>query len=129
MSRPRKKGDDKIALFPFLSVLICTIGVLTLILVSSVIGQVDEASANSPDNKYREIQKKIREKRRNAEGQAQRLNNHNAAVFDYYQRLKKLKQKLEQYGEVSTPEGILKYKQLTGQLGQLKKVILVRFII
>ena len=61
MSRPRKKGDDKIALFPFLSVLICTIGVLTLILVSSVIGQVDEASANSPDNKYREIQKKIRE--------------------------------------------------------------------
>ena len=37
----RKNRDHKVALFPFLSVLICTIGVLTLILISSVLGQVD----------------------------------------------------------------------------------------
>ena len=37
----RKNREHKIALFPFLSVLICTIGVLTLILISSVLGQVD----------------------------------------------------------------------------------------
>ena len=41
MAGSRKNRDHKIALFPFLSVLICTIGVLTLILISSVLGQVD----------------------------------------------------------------------------------------
>ena len=41
MARPRKHKENKIELFPFLSVLICTIGVLTLILISSVLGQVD----------------------------------------------------------------------------------------
>mgnify|MGYP001425142797 CR=1 FL=1 len=41
MAGPRKNKEHKIALFPFLSVLICTIGVLTLILISSVLGQVD----------------------------------------------------------------------------------------
>jgi len=41
LAGPRKNKEHKIALFPFLSVLICTIGVLTLILISSVLGQVD----------------------------------------------------------------------------------------
>ena len=125
MSRPRKRGEDRIALFPFLSVLICTIGVLTLILVSSVIGQVDEATTSSAslDNKYQEIRQKLREEKKNSEGQAQRQQQLNAAVFDYFKKLKELKETLEKYGEVSTPEGILKYKNLTNQVGQLKKTI------
>ena len=41
MAGPRKNREHKVALFPFLSVLTCTIGVLTLILISSVLGQVD----------------------------------------------------------------------------------------
>ena len=39
----RKSKTFQLALFPFLSVLICSIGVLTLILVSSVLGQLDNA--------------------------------------------------------------------------------------
>jgi len=127
MSRPRKRGEDRIALFPFLSVLICTIGVLTLILVSSVIGQVDEATTSSAslDKKYQEIRQKLREEKKNSEGQAQRQQELNAAVFDYFRKIKDLKEKLEKYGEISTPEGILKYKNLTNQVGQLEKNIKV----
>ncbi len=41
MARRKKKGGETISLFPFLSILACTIGVLTLMITALALGQMD----------------------------------------------------------------------------------------
>ena len=42
MGRRKKRGDPSVTLFPFLSVLACVIGVLTLMITALAIGQMQE---------------------------------------------------------------------------------------
>jgi hypothetical protein len=49
MGRRRRKPGDPISLFPFLSILACVIGTLTLIIAGLVVGQVGNGSAEYAD--------------------------------------------------------------------------------
>ena len=42
----KKKADLQISLFPFLSILACVIGILTLMITAIVIAQIDPAAVN-----------------------------------------------------------------------------------
>jgi len=118
MSRPRKRGEDRIALFPFLSVLICTIGVLTLILVSSVIGQVDEAnnSTESLDKKYRQLQKDLKGKQGILADIVGKINETDALIPATIRKIQEATDTLQGYSEVTNPAGLDRYKDLTNRV-------------
>ena len=64
----KKKADLEVSLFPFLSILACVIGILTLMITAIVIAQIDPEAVNDKiktaleDNE--EFQKKIEERKR-----------------------------------------------------------------
>ncbi len=49
MSRHKTEKSIRLALFPFLSVITCVIGVLALVLASSVLGQMEESQLDTED--------------------------------------------------------------------------------
>ena len=63
----KKKADLQISLFPFLSILACVIGILTLMITAIVIAQIDPESVNDKIETAleddEEFQKKIEERK------------------------------------------------------------------
>ena len=64
----KKKTDLEISLFPFLSILACVIGILTLMITAIVIAQIDPEAVNEKIETAleddEEFQKKIEERKK-----------------------------------------------------------------
>ena len=64
----KKKADLEISLFPFLSILACVIGILTLMITAIVIAQIDPEAVNEKIETAleddEEFQKKIEERKK-----------------------------------------------------------------
>ena len=64
----KKKNDLEISLFPFLSILACVIGILTLMITAIVIAQIDPEAVNEKIETAleddEEFQKKIEERKK-----------------------------------------------------------------
>jgi len=59
MVKPKRRRTEAISLFPFLSILACVIGVLTLIITAMALGQLQEQPASSDDYKLDEEYQKL----------------------------------------------------------------------
>jgi len=102
MARLRKNKDHKIELFPFLSVLICTIGVLTLILISSVLGQVD-AVVDTAD-KYRGIVRQLDKINSQISQWQSAVDSKKAQLAKLEAALNEIEQLLGELGLIESPE-------------------------
>ena len=125
MARARKKKADKIALFPFLSVLICTIGVLTLILVSSVMSQGHEAStdADATRREYLEVMQALKLAQQELALLALQVREHSEAASNLAVEKKRSAAELAKLDGVATPEGQAAYKKQQAELGSLREQI------
>lgn len=63
MSRRRQREDEGVSLFPFLSILACVIGVLTLLITALALGQMDNPEGHSAERaeKFARLQERIQE--------------------------------------------------------------------
>ena len=125
MARARKKKADKIALFPFLSVLICTIGVLTLILVSSVMSQGHEATtdADATRREYLDVMQALKLAQQELALLALQVREHSEAASNLAVEKKRSAAELAKLDGVATPEGQAAYKKQQAELGSLREQI------
>ncbi len=63
MSRRKQREDEGVSLFPFLSILACVIGVLTLLITALALGQMDNPEGHSAERaeKFARLQERIQE--------------------------------------------------------------------
>jgi peptidoglycan hydrolase CwlO-like protein len=120
MARLRKNKNHKIELFPFLSVLICTIGVLTLILISSVLGQVD-AVVDTAD-KYRGIVRQLDKINSQISQWQSAVASKKERVAKLEAALNELEQLLGELGLIKSPE---EYQGIFHALKEARKNIVV----
>lgn len=103
MAKPRRRAAQTISLFPFLSILACVIGTLTLLITALALGQMDTdevASGLKFDYLKREIEKNqalieaLRKKLAEAESNAGDVKKQLAEAQVEFERLKRLKESL-----------------------------------
>lgn len=103
MRRFRSGGDSPVTLFPFLSILACVIGVLTLVITGLVVGQLGGSQARAAE--YADLDRQI------AENQAEmgRLRTELAQADSSARKAKELEREVER-----------KQKQLTRPIEELR---------
>lgn len=97
MARPRDDEDDAVSLFPFLSILSCVIGILTLTIAGLALGQMDTeqfAQAEEYDSVKRQIEQQSLEIEQYEEKLADSESESASAESEKAQQLKKLRYEL-----------------------------------
>ncbi len=126
MARRASAGDDNVSLFPFLSILVCVIGILTLMIVASSLGDIGK----KPDpilvertNRYQELQKQIAQSKTDVAELEKRLQGSElgeariSAVQKEYDRVQEL---------MKQQEGAKEALKRTAELAQLRDSLKAR---
>ncbi len=91
----RDRTAPSISLFPFLSVLACVIGTLTLMITALSLGQMDNDTVASAEE-FERVKKELEAEEKRVESIEARMKRANAQANEEQQRLIELRQKLQQ---------------------------------
>ncbi len=111
MARRRRSAGPQVSLFPFLSILACLIGALTILIVALSIheilqGRKDETVARAED--YVALERGVREREERIARRQEELQRTNAALVemsDLQPRIAKVRQDLKKLGELAKQVG------------------------
>jgi len=101
MARGRKNSQIDVELFPFLSVLTCVVGVLTLMIAGMVLGQMDSSTAQAIERaeQHEQLQQQIEQHQQEKEDLQQTI----ARADELEQEVQQARQKLEdRRGQIDT---------------------------
>ena len=117
MARRAKKEQEGVSLFPFLSILACVIGVLTLMITAVALGQMDKPEGKKAEQyeNYKKIKEQIEEDKEKMELLKQFLSS-----ADIIQNAKSELQKLKSKKEQAQSDKNLSIK-LLAEASQLRK--------
>ena len=124
MARRRKSDEETVSLFPFLSILACVIGVLTLMITAMALSQMDQQDdAWKRAEEFEENQEQITEKQQEldeVQSQVEDLSKLNRELMLALEELKKLKQEKQKIPAEIKPEEKVK---LLAEANRLEKRI------
>ena len=98
MARNKDSEEDDVSLFPFLSILSCVIGVLTLLITAMAISQMDTPEIVEAEN-FDELQKSDLELKQQVQDLQERTKNSNKSVVEMLQAQDRLTILLDQLKE------------------------------
>ena len=123
MARRKKSDEDAVSLFPFLSILACVIGVLTLMITALALGQMERPEGLSAERaeKYLDTEKKIAQQREEAE-KLKALLSQAETLQSAKEELKQLKTEKDKQTKVQEQnvELLAESKQLRDRLAELE---------
>lgn len=124
MARRRKSDEETVSLFPFLSILACVIGVLTLMITAMALSQMDQQDdAWKRAEEFEENQEQITEKQQElneVQSQVEDLSKLNRELMLALEELKKIKQEKQKIPAEIKPEEKVK---LLAEANRLEKRI------
>ncbi|MCA9015715.1 MAG: hypothetical protein KDA77_10330, partial [Planctomycetaceae bacterium] len=124
MVKKKKSDEETVSLFPFLSILACVIGVLTLMITAMALSQMDQQDDTwKRVEEFEKQQKKISEKQEKLDevkSQIEDLSKLNRELILALEELKKLKQEKTKIPNDITPEEKVK---LLAEANRLEKRI------